>query len=73
MFCSVPEKLPPLTVKVGVPPATVSIVPLPVRLDTLALNWFKSSVPLTVAAVPAGRAVLEPSCKRPALIFVGPV
>ena len=65
VFCKVPEKSPPVTVKVRLPPAVVSIVPLPERLVMPALLPFRSRTPLTVTT-PTGKAVSEPSCKVPA-------
>ena len=47
---SVPEKLPLPTVNVALPLSSVSIVPLPRRVTTVALLPPRSSVPLTVTA-----------------------
>jgi hypothetical protein len=78
-FCIAPEKVVfviSITVKTGEPPAeTLSTVPLPERLLTLALKPATSSVPLTMtlpAPAPLGIAVAAPSASVPAEIVVLP-
>ena len=51
------------TVKVGVPPARVSIVPLPERLPTVALYVFRSNVPPPRVTLPVlGKSGQPQSC-----------
>ena len=57
---------PPLPLKLSTVPAPVSV-----SVDTLKLP--RSSVPLTVAAVPLGSAAEDPSCKTPLLMVVPPL
>ena len=62
------------TVSVGLPPATVSTVPLPERLLTMRLIVFRSRAPLALSATaePVGRPEADPSCKTPLLTVVPP-
>ncbi len=61
-----------LTVKVAAGPLSVT-VPEPVTLPTCWTKPSRSSVPPSVKAVPAGKALATPSARVPAMIVVAPV
>ena len=64
------------TVSSGLPPATVSITPAPLKPLTVSLNVFKSSVALTETLplpAPSGMTLPAPSRSTPALARVSPL